>query len=127
MIEKIQAMWNAGQTIDQIAHRLQSTRGKISGLMYRARKEGMIFAEHKTDTAIREKRVIRDKKARVKTQRIAVDFDNEIPRLKFNECRFIVNTNLSRPIYCKAPISRVSYCETHASLCFVQKSRPQRA
>ncbi len=43
-----------------------------------------------TDTAIREKRVIRDKKAKVKAQRILVDFDNEIPRLKYNECRFIV-------------------------------------
>lgn len=119
MIEKIQAMWNAGQTIDQIAYRLQSTRGKISGLMYRAKKEGMVFAEHKTDTAIREKRVIRDKKAKVRTQRILVDFDNEISRLKYNECRFIVNADLSIPIYCKAPISRVSYCAGHAALCYV--------
>ena len=126
MIEKIQAMWNAGQTIDQIAHCLQSTRGKIAGLMYRARKEGMIFAEHKTDAAIREKRVIRDKKAKVKTRRIVVDFDNEIPHLKYNECRFIVNADLSRPIYCKAPISRVSYCAGHAALCYVSAKGKQK-
>ena len=120
MIEKIQTLWNAGQTINQIAHCLQSTRGKISGLMYRAKKEGMIFAEHKTDTAIREKRVIRDKKAKVKAKRILVSFDNEIPRLKYNECRFIVNVDSSNPIFCKSPISRVSYCEEHANLCFIR-------
>jgi len=119
-IEKIQTLWNEGKTIDQIAHRLHSTRGKISGLMNRAKKSGMFFSSHKTDTAMREKRVVRDKKVKEKLARKPLSFDNEIIKLKYAECRFIVNEDMSNPTFCKQPIRRVSYCADHAMLCYVK-------
>lgn len=116
MIDQILHLWNdEGCSMSEIAGRMGKTKGQISGLINRAKSQGVVFKSHRkaTEAPVRAERLIK-----VRPPRIPVSFENEIPRLKYNECRFIINADMSSPIYCKAPISRVSYCEGHAALCF---------
>lgn len=116
MILDIQRLWNEGKTIDQIAHRIHSTRGKISGLVRRARVSGIFFTPRAKDTAVRQKKIKRDKATSV--SRVPVIFENQILSLKYDECRFIINDDMSNPIFCRHTVEKVSYCWAHATMCY---------
>jgi hypothetical protein len=110
MIKEIVELWNKKYTTNQIAKELGITRGAVAGHIFRARREGM---------NVRERPAVIIKKEKPTTVR----FDNEIIRLKIDSCRYIMNDDMTKPIFCGDTISRRAYCETHAKLCYIVSER----
>jgi hypothetical protein len=117
MINDIKHLWDQGYTLTQIARYLNTTRNVIAGRMHRAKQGGMDF-ERRAATVVR------------KTQSVTprVELENPITRLRFGECRFILNDDTSNPVYCCEPIDRRSYCKQHADICYMpaEKKRDRR-
>jgi hypothetical protein len=105
MIKEILELWNKNYTTTQIAKELGVTRGAVAGHIFRARRDGMGVKE-------RPAVVVRKKPTEVQ-------FDNNITRLRIDSCRYILNDDMTKPIFCGDPISRRAYCETHAKLCYI--------
>jgi hypothetical protein len=116
MIEDIKQLWDQGYTLTQIARYLKTTRNVIAGRMHRAKQGGMTF-EPRTAAIIRKV-----------ASPINSSLDNQITRLKITECRFILNDDTSKPVYCCEPIDRRSYCKKHADICYMppEKKRDRR-
>lgn len=112
MIDDIMHLWNQGLTLTQIARRLNTTRNVVAGKMHRAKLSGVEF-EPRTAFHIR-KAVADNTSARL---------DNQITRLRIDNCRFILNDDTSNPVYCCEPISRRSYCEAHALICYMPREK----
>ena len=105
MIKEILELWNKKYTTTQIAKELGITRGAVAGHIFRARRDGM---------NVRERPAVIIRKPPT-----TVHFDNEITRLRIDSCRYILNDDMTKPVFCGDPISRRAYCETHAKLCYV--------
>jgi len=44
-----------------------------------------------------------------------------IMNLNLNTCRYIINSDTSQAVYCCEPVTRKSYCNTHAKICYLPK------
>lgn len=109
MIKEILELWNKKHTTTQIAKELGITRGAVAGHIFRARRDGM---------NVRERPAVIIRKPPT-----TVHFDNEITRLRIDSCRYILNDDMTKPVFCGDPISRRAYCETHAKLCYIVSER----
>ena len=114
MINDIKQLWEQGYTLTQIARYLKTTRNVIAGKMHRAKNSGMQF-EPRTSAIIRK----------VASAPPRIELENPITRLRMGECRFILNDDTSRPVYCCEPIDRKSYCKKHADICYMP-AEPKR-
>ena len=110
MINEIKDLWDKGYSLTQIARYLKTTRNVIAGKMHRAKQNGMEF-EPRTAAIIRT------------ISNVVPQSEAGIMRLKVDHCRFILNDDTSKPVYCCEPISRRSYCEAHANICYMPRER----
>jgi len=108
MINDIKDLWEQGYSLTQIARYLKTTRNVVAGRMHRAKMAGMQF-EPRTAAIIR--------KSAASTS--SVELENPITRLRLGECRYILNDDTSKPVYCCEPIHRRSYCKKHADICYM--------
>jgi hypothetical protein len=111
MINDIKNLWDQGYTLTQIARHLKTTRNVIAGKMHRAKQGGMDF-EKRTSAIIRKV-----------ASPVSSNLNNQITRLRADNCRFILNDDTSNPVYCCEPIDRRSYCKQHADLCYMKPER----
>lgn len=111
MIEDIKQLWDQGWSLTQIARKLSTTRNVVAGKMHRAKQSGVNF-EPRTAAIIRRS-----------TSALTSGLENQITRLRIEHCRFILNDDTSKPVYCCEPISRRSYCEAHAKICYMPRER----
>lgn len=112
MINDIIRLWEDGYSLTQIARHLKTTRNVVAGKMHRAKISGVVF-EPRTSFHIRK----------VSTAPISDTLENSITRLRIDSCRYILNDDTSNPVYCCEPISRRSYCEAHAQICYMPRER----
>ncbi len=136
VIKKILNMWKDGKTSGQIAEAVNKTRSSVMGIIYRARRSGQTAAarvgernKFRKKPEIKNKRILREIK-------LGLRETPEIPAyafppvtngqegvtlqdLKLNSCRYIVRKDdVWNTFYCGAPMTRGSYCECHAKLCY---------
>ncbi len=107
-LKEIQKMWQNGLSTSRIAASFGVTRNVIAGAIFRAREQGMVFDKRPSAIPV------------VKTRRVNgeahVDYFKGLRR---NSCRYIINDDTTRPIFCREPVKRVSYCAAHYALCYV--------
>jgi hypothetical protein len=117
MIQDIKQLWDQGYTLTQIARYLKTTRNVIAGRMHRAKQSGIQFEP-------RTAAIIRNKPSAVQS----ASLDNQITRLRAENCRYILNDDTTKPVYCCEPIDRRSYCKKHADICYMlpEKRRDRR-
>jgi len=140
--QKIVDLWNAKYPASEIAKALGKTRNTIVGKVWRLRRHGVEFIHHPIKVSSGPK-VVKPKAARASKPFSGIRF-NKAPRfpksdalplkeaveakplnigfwnLKANSCRYVMNDG--RPenfIFCGAPKERGSYCEAHASICYM--------
>lgn len=136
MIKKILDMWKAGKTGGQIAEVVNKTRSSVMGIIHRARRNGQTAAprvgernKFRKKPEIKNKRILREIKlglretpeipayayAPVTNGHVGVN----ILDLKTDSCRYIVRKDdVWNTFYCGAPITKGSYCDCHAALCY---------
>jgi hypothetical protein len=111
MLQDIQKLWANGLSVNEIAKKMSVTKGVISGIIHRAKKEGVVFSPRKTG-------VVRKKSVSKTTDKHPKPVSN-IVKLKHDSCRFILNSDMTQPIFCSNVIHHRSYCEEHARICYV--------
>ena len=109
MIKDIQEMWNTGLSVAEIGRKLNVTKGVISGIIHRAKKEGVEFTQRTV--------------TRPRPTGMKYDKGKKTVRLPPGGCKFITNDDTRSAIYCGEPISRYSYCEHHASICYIKTEK----
>lgn len=112
MINEIKKLWDEGKSFSQIAKVMNTTKGAIAGSIHRAKKAGMYFNPHIKPKKKEKKRVVK------------LDLSGEVLNIrrfrdKPNICRYILNEDVARPIFCSEPIFYRSYCHGHASRCYI--------
>jgi len=107
-IKKVQKLWQNGLSTSGIAFKFGVTRNAIAGAIFKARKQGMHF-EPRPAAAL-------SLKTRIVTGEPHVDY---FEGLRHDTCRYIINDDTTRPIFCLKPVHRVSYCTEHYALCYV--------
>ena len=111
MLDEIKKLWAKGLSVNEIAKEFGVTKGVVSGVMHRAKKEGVVFAP-RTSGSIRKRSISKtiDKKEKPVSN---------VVKLRHDSCRFILNNDMSQPIFCSNTIHYRSYCEEHAKICYV--------
>ena len=108
MIERISALWSQGLTMTQIANELGTNKNVIAGHIHRARRSGIHF-DARPQPSTKKKAVGRGPTS---------GLDHPIMHLKRNSCRFILNDDTAKPVYCCEPIVEKSYCSVHLKQCY---------
>lgn len=111
MLDDIQKLWAIGLSVNEIAKKIGVTKGVISGMIHRAKKEGVVFSPRKSGI-VRKRSVSKtvDKKPKP---------TSNIVKLRHDSCRYILNSDMTAPIFCSNVIHHRSYCEEHARLCYI--------
>jgi hypothetical protein len=107
-IKEVQIMWQNGLSTARIGARFGVTRNSIAGAIFRAREQGMVFEPRPAAAS--------SLKTRTVTGDAHVDY---FEGLRHDSCRFIINDDTTRPIFCRDPVHRVSYCAAHYAICYV--------
>lgn len=116
MIERISTLWTQGLTMTQIANDLGITKNVVAGHIHRARKSGIhLDARPK---ALKKIGVGRG---------LSSSLDHPIMHLKRNSCRFILNEDMTKPVYCCEPVAEKSYCSVHLKQCYYPVYKGGRA
>jgi len=111
MLNEIQQLWKQGLSVNDIAKKLDVTKGVISGIIHRAKKDGVKF-EPRTTGVVRKRSVSRTIERKPKPV-------SNVVRLKHDSCRYILNSDMTAPIFCSNTIHHRSYCKEHARLCYI--------
>ena len=111
MLDDIKKLWATGLSTNEIAKKIGVTKGVVSGIMHRAKKEGVKFAPRTTG-------VVRKRSVSKSVERKEKPVSN-IVKLKHDSCRYILNSDMTAPIFCSNVIHHRSYCEEHARLCYI--------
>lgn len=115
MIEDIQKLWATGLSVNDIAKKMGVTKGVISGIIHRAKKEGVVFAP-RTSGVVRKRSISKTIDRNPKPV-------SNIIKLKADSCRYILNNDMTAPIFCSNTIDQRSYCKEHALICYVPMVR----
>lgn len=135
--QQLLTLWNKGKTGTQIAEMLGTTRSAVMGKIHRAKQYGIKVkgAMVRVDVIepparkIKNRRIIREAKITgrplpepppppVVATKDQLKRAVGIMQLTPMSCRFILNDNPSRAIFCGAPKEKGSYCGEHAALCY---------
>lgn len=151
--KKIIELWKQGYSTSMIAAAVGKTKNMICGKVFRMREKGIdlkpraIVTKVKTDTGAekvlhRQSTTSKPKidlvfkkktEERIKPIIVMKDKPSAKPRnIKFknlvsSSCRYVINDG--RPenfIFCGAPKERGSYCEAHATICYIPSKPPAR-
>jgi hypothetical protein len=135
--KKILDLWENGHSATEVGNHFNMTRNAIMGRVYRARQAGMLEAKYKIDPETIKSKPKKTKKTsqkyvtlKKKTKPLPIlptlepspESKKEpvgILDLKPSSCRYIVNDNISKPLFCGSPKKIRSYCKQHADLCYV--------
>lgn len=108
-------MWVCGKTGSEIAEKLGLTRCAVMGHVYRLKKAGLIPND------IVKKIAYKKYNQTVKT----IPLKETAPTVAFKRggCRYIVSGSGCDAVFCEKEISRYSYCEHHAKICYVSAKK----
>jgi hypothetical protein len=135
--QKVLVLWNAGKTGLQISEIMKTTRSSIMGKIHRAKQYGIrvngkpirVDVVEPPPRKVKNRRLIRQAKATgqplpevpvptVQATSEQIKRSVGIMRLTPMSCRFILNDEPARAIFCGAPKEKGSYCGEHAALCY---------
>lgn len=134
--QKLLVLWNSGKTGTQIGDVLGLSRSSVMGRIHRAKLYGIKVkgAPIRIDVVappprkVKNRRIIREAKAAglplpepppiVTATKDQLRRSVGLMQLTPMSCRYILNDNPSKAIFCGAPKEKGSYCGEHAALCY---------
>jgi hypothetical protein len=134
--QKVLILWNKGKTGLQISEELGITRSSVMGRIHRAKQYGIRVkgAPIRVDIVappprkVKNRRIIREAKAQgvalpelppvVRATKEQLKRFIGLMQLTPMSCRFILNDDPARAVFCGAPKEKGSYCGEHSALCY---------
>ena len=136
--QKIIKLWDEGHSASAIGDHVGMTRNAVMGRIHRARCNGVKVGRsrkirtggaEKPERKVKNRRIIRLAKKENKPlpplPPLVQTKTRPIPFMKLapDSCRFIVNDDPAKALFCGAPKETRSYCKKHALLCYIPKGR----
>ena len=115
-------LWNKNYTGSEIAAELGITRNAVMGVVHRFRRKGLVGYKPETKTVNttprpRPKATLKPKEKPLVYTEGKVTFA-ELQQSR--QCHYVVNDgHASSYLFCGKPQERGSYCEHHASICYM--------
>lgn len=136
--QKVIKLWDEGYSATEIGNNLGMTRNSVMGHVHRARCAGIKInraKEIRSGSVEKPPRKVRNRSIIMKAKKESKPLPPLPPlppmkakpltlmQLTPNSCRYIINDDPKKVLFCGSPKKVRSYCKVHADLCYIPSWR----